>query len=285
MTDISKSYKELGIDHIKEVFDLLDETFKAREIPYYLLGATAIALELLKDGIKPARGTKDIDFAIMISSYADYQGLIDDLKEKGFVNVTDPWTFYHKAFEIAIDILPFGEIEENNTVNFNERNVDFHVLGMHVVLSQEDLATVYIEEKVANIPSLPGMILLKLVAWSDRPEKRENDLGDILLIIKNYYWMMSEFIIDNHTDLLEVLTDDGENSQRIVASRVLGREAAKYLKQSDQLKERILQVLEQNINEKYKSAIAKNWAVKLDESLDYTLSLLQSFLTGIKERI
>ncbi|MCH7400852.1 hypothetical protein [Belliella kenyensis] len=25
MTDLSKSYKELGIDHFKEVFDLLDE--------------------------------------------------------------------------------------------------------------------------------------------------------------------------------------------------------------------------------------------------------------------
>ena len=221
----------------------------------------------------------------MVSSYADYQGLIEELKEKGFVNVTDPWTFYNKGFDIAIDILPFGEIEENNTVNFNERNVDFHVLGMSVILSKEDANTIQIDEKIANVPSLPGMILLKLVAWSDRPEKRENDLGDILLIINKYYWFMSDFIIDNHHDLLELLTEDGDKSQRIVASRVLGREASKYLKQSNQLRERIFQVLEQNINDNYKSAIAKDWAVKLDQSLDYTLSLLQSFLSGINERL
>lgn len=285
MTDTSQSYKELGIPYFREVFELLDGTFKSRGIPYYLLGATAISLELLKDNIRPSRGTKDIDFAIMVSSYADYQDLIEELKTKGFVNVTDPWTFYHKGFDIAIDILPFGEIEENNTVNFNERNVDFHVLGMSVILSEEDLTTIQIEEKIANIPSLPGMILLKLVAWSDRPEKRENDLGDILLIINKYYWLMSDFIIDNHQDLLELLTEDGEISQRIVASRVLGREAAKYLQQSDQLRQRIFKVLEENINDHYQSAIAKDWAVKLDQPLDYTLSLLQSFLSGINERL
>jgi predicted nucleotidyltransferase len=284
MKNTSQSYKELGIPYFKEVFDLLDETFKSRGIPYYLLGATAISLELLKDGIKPSRGTKDIDFAIMISSIADYQSLIYELKEKGFINVTDPWTFYHKGYDTAIDILPFGEIEENNTVNFNERNVDFHVLGMSVILSKDKLTTIQIEEKIANIPSLPGMILLKLVAWSDRPEKRENDLGDILLIIKKYYWLMSEFIIDHHYDLFELLNDN-ELSQRLVASRVLGREAAKYLLLSNHLRDRILLVLENNINAQYQSAIAKDWAVKLDQPMDYTLSLLESLLTGIKEKL
>lgn len=76
MKPTSQSYKELGIPYFKEVFDLLDDTFKSKGIPYYLLGATAISLELLKDNIRPSRGTKDIDFAIMLSSYADYQGLI-----------------------------------------------------------------------------------------------------------------------------------------------------------------------------------------------------------------
>lgn len=46
-----------------------------------------------------------------------------------------------------------------------------------------DPAQVEIEETLVNIPTLPGMIILKLVAWSDRPEERENDLGDFLLIV------------------------------------------------------------------------------------------------------
>lgn len=136
MKDISKSYKELGIHYFKEVFDLLDETFKAREIPYYLIGATAIAMELLKDGIKPARSTKDIDFAIMISSKSEYEAFTKDLEGKGFTKVAAPWTFRHSEFDIVIDILPFGEIEENFTANFDQRHTDLHVLGLKEVMSE-----------------------------------------------------------------------------------------------------------------------------------------------------
>jgi predicted nucleotidyltransferase len=283
MTNTSQSYKELGIPYFREVFELLDETFKSRGIPYYLLGATAISLELLKDGKKPSRGSKDIDFAIMISTKSEYEKFTIELEKKGFVKVAAPWTFYHKGFDIVVDVLPFGEIEENYTVNFNERTTDLHVLGFKEIMSAP--AQVKIEETLVNIPTLPGMIILKIVAWSDRPEERENDLGDILLIISEYFWMMYEFIIDYHPDLLELLTEDGEMSQRIVASRVLGREAAKYLLKSTKLKERIFKVLEENINDQYQSAIAKDWAVKLDQPIDYTLSLLQAFLTGINERL
>lgn len=205
----------MGVPYFKEVFDLLDETFKARGIPYYLLGATAIALELLKDGIKPARGTKDIDFAIMISSKSEYQAFTRDLEEKGFIKVNAPWTFRHPEFDIVIDILPFGQIEENYTVDFNQRHTDLHVLGFVEVMSES--TQVQIEDILVNIPTLQGIIILKLIAWSDRPEERENDLGDILLIISKYYMLMWDHILDNHYDVLENLKDDGERSQRLIA--------------------------------------------------------------------
>ncbi|WP_297338205.1 hypothetical protein [Algoriphagus sp.] len=96
---------------------------------------------------------------------------------------------------------------------------------------------------------------------------------------------MSDFIIDHHSDLLELLEEDGELSQRILSSRVLGREAAKYLKQSKTLKNRTIAVLENNINNNYKSTIAKEWAVKLDQPLEYTLLILEAFLAGIKEKL
>ncbi|MEB2776335.1 hypothetical protein SYJ56_13510 [Algoriphagus sp. D3-2-R+10] len=283
MKNISQNYKELGLPHFKEVFDLLDETFKSRGIPYYLLGATAISLELLKDGIKPSRGTKDIDFAIMISSIAEYEQFTSELEGRGFVKVAAPWTFRHPQYDVVVDVLPFREIEENYTENFNERHTDLHVLGFKEVMSRP--TQVEIENILVNIPTLPGMIILKLVAWSDRPEERENDLNDILMIISQAYWLMNDSIIDDHSDLLELLGDDGKISQRIVASRVLGREAAKFLQISNKLKERILSIIEQNIKDRYQSAIAKDWAAKLDQSIDHALSLLESFLSGIKERI
>lgn len=283
MKNTSQSYKQLGIPFFKEVFELLDETFKARKIPYYLLGSTAISLELLKDGFKPSRGTKDIDFAIMISSKTEYNDFTKELQEKGFNKVAAPWTFRHPKYDIVVDVLPFGEIEENYTVNFDKRNTDLHVLGFSEVMSES--TQVQIEETIVNIPTLQGIIILKLIAWSDRPEERENDLGDILSIISRYYLLMWNQILDDHYDILEDLQDDGELSQRKISARVLGREASVILQKSDRVRNRILKVLENSISENTQSAIAKDWAKKLDQSTEYTLSLLSAFLLGIKERL
>ncbi|MFN5371511.1 MAG: hypothetical protein ACK5B6_08630, partial [Bacteroidia bacterium] len=182
MPTSNQTYKELAIPHFKETFDCIDEVMQEFKIPYYLIGVNAIALELLKEGIKPGRGTKDIDFAVMISSIAEYQKITNALELRGFNKVAAPYTFYSDAFKVAIDLLPFGEIEENATANFNERYIDLHVLGFREVM--EEAVQVEIEEKIANIPPLPGMVILKLIAWGDRPEERESDLSDILRIIQ-----------------------------------------------------------------------------------------------------
>ncbi len=283
MKNTSQSYKKLGTPFFKETFELLDEAFRGRAIPYYLIGANAIALALMKEGIKPNRGTRDIDFAIMISNRNEYEELSDELYKKGFVKVAAPWTFRHPVFDTVIDVLPFGEIEEFYTENFDQRTTDLHVLGFKEVLS--DPIQVCIEETFVNIPTLPGFIILKLTAWSDRPEERGNDLGDILFIISSYYNSNWDYILDNHAELLDLLEDKGKEDEWIVAARVLGRESAAYLQKSDRLKARILEVLDKNINDQFQSDIARQWAAKLDKSIDYTLSLLLAFLTGIKERI
>lgn len=60
----------------------------------------------------------------------------------------------------------------------------------------EEAVQVEIEKKIANIPPLPGMVVLKLIAWSDRPEERDNDLSDILRIIQHYYNLNWDEIVE-----------------------------------------------------------------------------------------
>ena len=87
MSTSNQTYKELAIPFFKESFDCIDEVMVELKIPYYLIGVSAIALELLKNGIKPSRGTKDIDFAIMISSIKEYENVSAALEIKGFNKV------------------------------------------------------------------------------------------------------------------------------------------------------------------------------------------------------
>ena len=82
MSTLNQTYKELAIPYFKESFDCIDEVMQELQIPYYLIGVSAIALELLKEGIKPSRGTKDIDFAVMISSIKEYEKISAALEKK-----------------------------------------------------------------------------------------------------------------------------------------------------------------------------------------------------------
>jgi len=275
MSTSNQTYKELAIPYFKESFDCIDEVMGELQIPYYLIGVSAIALELLKEGIKPNRGTKDIDFAVMMSSTAEYEKISIALEIRGFKKVAAPWTFYSDAFKVAIDLLPFGEIEENYTVNFNERYADLHVLGFREVM--EEAVQVEIEEKIANIPPLSGMVILKLIAWSDRPEERENDLSDILRIIQHYYNLKWDEIVEKHYDTL----DKDPFDQLLISAEVLGRDSRLYLQKSEAISERVLKVLKNNLENASKSSIAKDWARKLDKDIEYAYDLLGAFQKGI----
>ena len=278
MNTSNQTYKELSTPFFKETFDCIDEIMKEHQIPYYLIGANAIALELLKEGIKPSRGTRDIDFAIMISNTDEYEKISKDLESKGFKRIKDDYRFFSHQKNLVVDILPFGQIEEEYTESFIERKVDLHLLGFKEVL--EEAVEVYIEEKVANIPPLPGMVILKLIAWNDRPEYRENDLDDILKIIEKYYDLQFNEILESHYDTFPE-EDTVEIDQLLIAAEVLGRKSKLFLNKSKELSERILQILETNLQSASKSQIAKNWAQKLNSDIEYAHSILKAFQKGI----
>ncbi|MEZ4802283.1 MAG: nucleotidyl transferase AbiEii/AbiGii toxin family protein [Gelidibacter sp.] len=278
MNTSNQTYKQLAIPYFREVFECIDEVMIKLNVPYYLIGASAIALELLKKGIKPSRGTKDIDFAIMISSIQEFETIVDELTKYGFNKVEAPWTLYHEKFNVVIDLLPFGQIEENFTINFNERYTDLHVLGFSEVLKNAE--TVLIEEKSLQVPSLPGMIVLKLIAWSDRPEERDTDLQDILRIIEHYFDLNFDEIVEYHND---TFPDGDDFDQLKIASRVLGRKASQFLNVSEAISKRILKTLNNNIDDSKTSAIAKQWASKKDWELEYAVEILEEFKLGLTE--
>ncbi len=278
MNSSNQTYKELSIPYFKDVFEIIDKIMVKHKIPYYLIGATAIALELLKDGVKPSRGTKDIDFAIMISSLNEFDKLSNSLVKKDFNKVKAPWTFYSDKYNIAVDILPFGEIEQHDTIQFNKRYSDLHVLGFKEVL--ENPEKVQIEEKIVDIPPLPGMVILKLVAWSDRPEERENDLKDIILIIEHYFNFNYDEIVEYHND---TFPDEGFD-QLIIAAEVLGRKSKVYLSKSKSLASRIFSILEKNLTNESESKIAKEWAIIKSCDIEYSMKILKAFQKGIMNK-
>jgi predicted nucleotidyltransferase len=66
----------------------------------------------------------------MISNLGEYEQISQSLEKRGFNKVKAPWTFYSDKYNVAIDLLPFGEVEEKDTANFNKRYSDLHVIGL-----------------------------------------------------------------------------------------------------------------------------------------------------------
>lgn len=273
MSTSGQTYKELAIPYFRETFECIDEVMRELEIPYYLIGASAIDLQLLKKGIRPKRATKDIDFAVMVSNLSEYERMRDALVAKGFRKDPEPWRFLSDTYMIRIDVLPFGGIEDDHMVSFSDRYTDLHVLGFQQVL--EAAEPILVEESIANVPTLAGMVILKLIAWSDRPEKRTDDLPDILRIIDHTFDLND--IAENHFDLLDADPFD----ERVIAAEVLGRECRTYLAKSEAILTRVMQVLNDNLRDASTSVIARSWARSRDTEIEYSFQLLKVFHRGI----
>ncbi|HRF80767.1 MAG TPA: hypothetical protein PL070_11855, partial [Flavobacteriales bacterium] len=178
-------FKELGIPHFGSVFGALDIVLRKHSVPCYLIGAAAKDLQALRNGVKPIRYTLDIDFAIMVPDHETYNRIMADVKANGFHPTREPYRVVHTASDTLVDILPFGAIEEKGTVRFTDRDTALVMLGFAEVLTDaEDLRLA--DGRSLHVAPLPGMCLLKLLAFGDRPE-RTKDLSDILSIIDQYF--------------------------------------------------------------------------------------------------
>jgi predicted nucleotidyltransferase len=119
-------------------------------------------------------------------------------------------------------------------------------------------------------------VILKLIAWDDRPEVRRDDIDDIAEIIKNYFHLNDVVIFEQHSDLF---TDDIELDE--VASQFLGRELGKIVSGNRRLIARIYRILENGMNDK--SNLAELFAIESGETIEHSKSLISHIMKGINE--
>lgn len=277
ITDFNKIRQEKSI---LKILEALERGFQKFGIDYYLIGA--IAREVWMRGLKnitPRRATSDIDFGVMLKDSNHFDEL------KNYLINTEGFTGYREnAFVLIapggrqIDLLPFGEIEKEGKVTVKGTGMTtLNVDGMKEVYV-EGAPDVTFEDKITfKVCTLPGVVLLKFIAWDDRPEVRRDDLTDIADIIFHFFNIYDEMIWAEHNDLF----GDDKSLERISA-RVLGREMGKILRRNNDLKERILGIISSNGKGKAEQ-ISVIIAGTLGKSADEISSLLNEIVTGIKD--
>lgn len=279
MSTSSPTYKDYSFAHHGEVYNILEKVFAQFSIVYYLVGANARDVQLYKAGIKPTRGTADIDFAVMVPDFKVYDDLFEALVGHGFRKVYEKYRMIYDKTDTVIDFMPYGEIEQEYTVTFTERNLTLSVLGFREV--GENTENFSPEEENYNLPVSPieGIMILKLVAWNDKPDSRIKDLEDIAFLLKNGWNIYENEAYENHLDLF-----DEDFEQTKVAAQIIGRKMKPILELNSKLKQTITTILENAIKEKPRTEnLEIVFAKNLDKTIEETTKILALLLKGIND--
>jgi|SRR4030095_11532282 len=251
MTDIlKKNFEKFRNEDYKEFLDKLEETFSKFGIDFYLIGATSRDLWINGiDSIPLARATYDLDFAIYINDSNEYESIKDILSSKGFERTTHPYRMNYGG--LIIDLLPFGKIEVNRTVELLAHPpVTLSVLGFKEVYEHAFEAS-----EGFKLAPLHGICVLKLASFSERPE-RIKDKEDFEYILENYFEINSIEILENYTELIAEYNDE-----KIAGAIVLGKKMKEILVDNTELKKSVLEGL--------KNLLPKFEYDEIDEMYEY----------------
>jgi predicted nucleotidyltransferase len=179
----SSSSTEPDIVLAAQVLDILNAAAATSGVEVLVVGATArnILCTALFDRM-PERATRDVDIAVAVPTWQAYQQLTADLTPRGGVHA---FTVEMSGTPVAVDILPYGGIEApDRTVHLPDEHT-LNALGLREASDTAQLARLPGGVQV-RVPTVAGLTLLKLVAWSDRHLLHRRDAVDLDEVIGWY---------------------------------------------------------------------------------------------------
>ena len=183
---------KLGTELLAETLSALSECYAAIGSEVYVVGAAArdIALRLLNVEDTPRR-TLDLDVAVALSDWSQYNKLSAIMQQNNFVKAEALQRFYYLGKDgrnrYEVDVVPFGEVEKDGLTAWPpEGSPVMSVKCFSEVMSHADKVTVD-EDFSFRLASLSGQFLLKLDTWSDRHLHTKKDVSDMIYIMQNVY--------------------------------------------------------------------------------------------------
>jgi predicted nucleotidyltransferase len=131
------------------------------------------------------------------------------------------------GFSLPIDLIPFrGVASANGTIEWPpNRDIVMNVAGFEEALTSS--VSMEIDEDLSvRVASLPGLTLLKLVAWSDRGRETNKDAADFYRLIAAYADAGNTARLYEHEmELLEAVGFD----MQLAGAELLGSDVARLL--------------------------------------------------------
>jgi predicted nucleotidyltransferase len=273
------------------LFETLSDLAGSLGFPFFVVGATARDMIFdLGYGLPSKQATLDKDFGFRAASWGEFEKLKESLLTTGLFKETKEVQRLLYRGELLIDILPFGEIADAQGEIRWPPDEDL-VMSM---VGFEDAYRAAREVRVRASPPLdilvastPGLTIMELVSWADRPKDRSRDAVDLAHILEMYLDADNNYgrLLEAHMDLAEV-----ENFDYVRAgARLLGRDIASIGNPETiaRIKEILAKETADDSQFRLTQAMKANRGVSDVESKNRSeelLALLRELVKGIEDR-
>lgn len=183
------------VDHVTiDILRAVTEEARAEQVDYMLVGATARDILLTHVfGLAARRATYDVDFAIAVKDWEQFDALRARLIARG--TFESGGKAQHRLFykgdrgdlNYHLDLVPFGRISQGTDELAwpPDMKIVMNLAGYHDVLAAAELVT-FAPGLDGKVVSLAGLAILKLVAWSDRGNENPKDAHDLIYLMDSY---------------------------------------------------------------------------------------------------
>lgn len=188
------SNSPIDLSEFQELDQLADVIIAIREMPHsgepLLVGAMARDINLeFRHGVRIDRRTEDIDLAFAAEDWREFNELRKSLL--AHPSFKPSGRSQHKLIfnnVIEIDLIPFGGLERSDrTIAWPpDEDIVMRVLGLREV--RNSALQIQLPRGVAvSAVSLPGLAVLKILAWSDRHHRApRKDASDLWAVMRHY---------------------------------------------------------------------------------------------------
>jgi len=214
-----------------QVLRHVDRVALDQAIDYFVVGATARDILLTGVfGLKIGRATRDVDLGIVVEGWAQFEAVKANLTASGdFIrDERRAQRLYHrpipKGTPYPLDLIPFGGVERHpkEIAWAPDGSEVMNVAGFEEAFSSAVLVEVE-PGLVVHVASLPGLAILKLLAWADRGATNRRDATDLATLLQQYAAVNEDRLFEADIQVLEKTNYDFD----LAGARLLGVDAGR----------------------------------------------------------
>lgn len=221
-------------------------------------------MKLLDEG-EVRRRTNDLDVAIALHDWSDFDKIKEKLEQNHFKKVKDKQKFLYMGEannnDFEVDVVPFGNIAVNEQICWPpEGNPVMSVRCFNDVMKHS--IDISINNEISfKIAPLYGQFLIKFDTWIDRHAKTDKDAVDMFCFLDNYYRV--KVMNDNIPPEEIYIEEDKAPTYEILSARWLAYDISKVLSTEHLIY--YIGIIEEELNKEEKSFLLYHFMNNISE--------------------